>query len=143
MTSLKFHKIVNYMKIIECENNIKRSDISTLEEKFNIIFPDNLKQLYLKYNGGIEESGEEIIDELYSLKYGENTLESIRDMLQITENSIPLNYLIFATTGAGHQITYNLENGQIVLFRKDNLVPQLIASSLEDLFNVDSFNDFQ
>ena len=142
MTSLKFHKTVNYMKIIECENNIKRSDILTLEETFNIIFPDNLKQLYLKYNGGIEESGEEIVDELYSIKYGENTLESIREMLQITENSIPLNYLIFATTGAGHQITYNLENGQIVLFRKDNLDSQLIASSLEDLFNVDSFNDF-
>ncbi|MFK7749077.1 MAG: SMI1/KNR4 family protein [Kordia sp.] len=129
------------MKIIESEKNINIIDINNLEEKYNVVFPENFKKLYLKYNGGLEETGEDIVDELYSIKYGKSTIEIVRDSLQISENNIPLYYLLFATTGVGHQIGVNLEDDSIVLFRKDDLKPEVIANSLENLLKVNSIEE--
>ncbi len=129
------------MKIIDSEKPININDINALEIRLNILFPENLKKLYLKYNGGIEETGEKIIDEIYSIKFGKSTIELVRNLLQITEKSISLNYLIFATTGVGHQISIDTNNGEIVLFRKDKLDPEIITSSLEDLLEVKSIED--
>ena len=129
------------MKIIESEKNIDINDIKIVEKKFDFQFPEGLKKLYLKYNGGIEETGEEIIDEIYSIKFGENTIELVRDLLQVTEKNIPLNYLIFAITAVGHQISIDMDSLEIVLFRKDELEPEIIANSIEELFQVEDIGD--
>lgn len=129
------------MKIIESEKNINITDINNLEDKYDVVFPESFKKLYLKHNGGLEETGEDIIDELYSIKYGKSTIEIVRDLLQISEKNIPLNYLLFATTGVGHQIGVNIEDNSIVLFRKDELEPEVIADSLENLLKVNSIEE--
>lgn len=129
------------MNIIENEKQIDITDINNLEEEFDIVFPENLKKLYLKYNGGIEETGEEIIDQFYSIKHGKTKIELVRDLMQITENNIPLNYLIFGATGVGHQISININDGTIVLFKKDRLESEIIADSLEALLSINSLED--
>lgn len=40
-------------KITESEQNITLADIQNFEKEFEVTMPENLKKIYLKYNGGI------------------------------------------------------------------------------------------
>ncbi len=64
--------------------------------------PENLKKLYLKYNGGVIDGKNYY--EINSIKYGEVLLEETIDTFQVTEHHIPKQYLPFANTAVGHII---------------------------------------
>ncbi len=134
------------MKIIESEQSILIKDFNKFEKKFNLVIPRNFKMLYLKYNGGIEESGNEIVNQLFSLNYGENSLESVRTLMQITEDNIAKEYLIFANDGVGNHIAINVDKysdgyAEIFLFRHGDLEPVVIADSLEALLGVENIDE--
>ncbi|WBV56464.1 SMI1/KNR4 family protein [Chryseobacterium daecheongense] len=130
--------------IIECEKKITIKDIQQLEENLHIEMPENLKKLYLKYNGGIID----INDQSYnfdSIKHGISTIEESIDSLQITEQHISKEYLPFATSPVGHFVCIytasDKKKGQIFLFRYDELEPIFYNNSLEEFLNVDSIDD--
>lgn len=83
--------------------------------------------------------------QLYSIKYGENTVEEAINTLQTIEENIPNEYLPIGTTSTGNEITIllkeNQEKNPIFLFRYDELLPIRIADSLEELFGVQDIDE--
>lgn len=102
---------MNKIKIVDSENPIFPSDIKQFEKEFSKVLPVNYKNLLLKYNGGVEEEGDKVIDSFYSIKYGPTTVENAINILQIIEQTIPDNYLPFGNTGTGNEITICLSEG--------------------------------
>lgn len=130
-------------KITEQEQNLTPADIQHIESKFNFKMPENLKKLYLKYNGGILDVGENSYD-LDSIKYGKSRMEESIDSFQIAEHHIPKEYLPFATTPVGHIICIykgnGSNNGKIYLFRYDEMEPIFYNNTLEDFLEVSSID---
>ncbi len=126
------------VKIIQSEKSITINDLIVFQQINNITIPENLKQLLLKYNGGITINSD-IFSQLLSIKYGELTMGEIVEYNQVLEKNIPDNYLPFAITGVGHFLTIKLANnnsGKIYVFRHDEFNPILIAESLEEILGV-------
>nr|WP_321229231.1 SMI1/KNR4 family protein [uncultured Psychroserpens sp.] len=132
-------------KITEFEKTINTTDIAHFEEQINRSLPESLKQLFLKYNGGVIEKIEEEYD-FFSIKYGDLKMEDMINTLQVVEQIIPIEYLPFANSPIGHIVTFSLSDddssGKIFLFRHDDLEPILISNSLEEFLGVSSINDF-
>ncbi|PWN58146.1 SMI1/KNR4 family protein [Chryseobacterium viscerum] len=130
--------------ITEYEKRITIKDIQQIEESFDIVIPENLKKLYLKYNGGIIDIDNESYD-FDSIKYGMTTIEESIDSLQITEQHITKEYLPFATSPVGHIVCIytaaGKRKGQIFLFRYDELEPIFYNNSLEEFLNIKSIDD--
>lgn len=131
-------------KIIEQEQSVTPEDIKDIEKQFGFTMPENLKKLYLKYNGGILETGENSYD-LDSIKYGNSRMEESIDSFQITEQHIPKEYLPFATTPVGHIICIytgnGSKNGSIFLFRYNEMEPVFYNRNLEDFLAIDSIEE--
>ena len=131
-------------RIINSEIPILIEDIEKFEKDNDIIFPENLKNLYLKYNGGEIEISDSNFYDFASLKYGEFRLEELLNDLQIEENVIPENFIPFATTGVAHIITIKFSDSiynEIYLFRYDELNPKKISNSLEEFLGVNSIEE--
>jgi cell wall assembly regulator SMI1 len=135
---------MNKIIIERSKEKINSQDIQNLESKFNFVLPGNFKKLILKYNGGYIDDAI-YLDTLYSIKFGSLTIENAINDLQILEENIPRDYLPFANTGTGNQITIFLKEGndygKIFLFRYDEVEPKKIADSLEELFGVKNIED--
>lgn len=131
-------------KITDQEQPITLEDIQQLENHFDFKMPENLKKLYLKYNGGILDIGEDSYD-LDSIKYGKTRIEESIDSFQISEQHIPREYLPFATTPVGHLICIYTENddkkGNIYLFRYDEMEPVFYNTSLEEFLQVNAVEE--
>ncbi|GEN78132.1 SMI1/KNR4 family protein [Chryseobacterium hagamense] len=129
-------------EITESENSITLADIQNVETEFNFTMPENLKKLYLKYNGGVVGDG---YYEINSIKYGQVKIEDTIDSLQITEKHIPREYLPFASTAVGHILCIYIGNdskkGQIYLFRYDEMEPTFYSKTLEEFFKINSIDD--
>ena len=125
--------------ITECEEQITKEDIAKFEIKFQFELPDNYKQLLLNYNGGVNSNDNMVLDQLFSLKHGELTIEEFINDMQILEKNIPRKYLPIGMTGTGNIITLLLEKGsnygKLFLFRND-LTKHNLANSLEELLGV-------
>jgi cell wall assembly regulator SMI1 len=120
-------------------------EIETFEADYNVVIPHSYKKLLLKYNGGNNMNQNMLLDILFSLKFGELTIEDSIQYNQILENNIPLGYIPIGYTGTGNEITINVKDenkiGKIYLFRHDELIPILIANSLEELLGVNSIDE--
>jgi cell wall assembly regulator SMI1 len=120
-------------------------EIETFEADYNVVIPHSYKILLLKYNGGNNMNQNMLLDILFSLKFGELTIEDSIQYNQILENNIPLGYIPIGYTGTGNEITINVKDenkiGKIYLFRHDELIPILIANSLEELLGVNSIDE--
>jgi cell wall assembly regulator SMI1 len=132
------------VKIEQPEKKLTSSEINDFEFKFNVVIPLNLKKLYLKYNGGLLSDEDEFSYDFASIKYGDFKLEGLIEDLQITEKTIPNNYLPFLISGVGNIITISLDEnnqGKIYLFRYDDLEPILMKNSLEEFLGVRSIDE--
>jgi cell wall assembly regulator SMI1 len=125
--------------------SISENELQEFEKLFGINLPENYKRLLKKYNGSYNENDEMLLDYFCSIKYGELTLEESITDLQILENNIPREYLPFAATGTGNQITLSLkagdDYGKIYLFRYDELKPIFLNESLEQLLGVNNIDE--
>lgn len=131
-------------KITEAESSITLPDIQQIESQFNFTMPENLKKLYLKYNGGILDVGKNTYD-FDNIKYGDSRIEESIDSFQVTEQHIPREFLPFATTPVGHIICIYIgsgsKNGHIYLFRHDELEPIFYNNTLEEFLEINSIDD--
>jgi cell wall assembly regulator SMI1 len=144
------------VKKIEFKNSepaITSDDIVNLENDLSIKLPEELKKLLLKYNGGVLDGatqgdpsvfidGEEttsLFSSLFSIQHGENTIEYNMDMLQITEEHIPLDQIPFGDDMGGNVFTISVSEeqpGEIYYWLMDVGEPEKIfaANSLSDFF---------
>jgi hypothetical protein len=131
------------IKIEDSEAPITKENLIQFEVKYKIVLPENYKKLLMKYNGGVESDGDKVIDSLYSIKYGDMTVEQAIETLQINEQILPREYLPIGNSGTGHEITLCIngsEKGKIFLFRHDSLEPEVLANSLEELMGIQSID---
>lgn len=133
------------VNITNSEKKINSNNLVTLEHHYQFILPENLKKLYLKYNGGEIEFQDSSIYDFASIKYGELTLENLIDDLILVEPILPEGFLPFAITGVGNIVTIYMDtqvvNNKIYLFRSDELTPIFLANSLEEWFGVTSIDE--
>lgn len=135
------------------EKQLTREDILEFEKIQETTLPESLRKLLLKHNGGVLK-GETIDDKfvyingekatysfssLFSIKYGENTIEFSIDALQVTEQHIPTDYIPFGDDMGGNIYTISTrkeEEGEIFYWELDVGEPRknLVANSLEEFF---------
>jgi cell wall assembly regulator SMI1 len=131
--------------IVLSEKKVEVRDFVEFQNKFNLILPDNVKRLLLKFNGGLIKNSE-VLRILLSLKYGDFSIEDEIDTHQISEQNIPQGYLPIALDYSDNPITITLNKGEdygkIVLFELDfEGDGYTIANSLEELLGVNSIDD--
>ncbi|PEI85225.1 SMI1/KNR4 family protein [Bacillus pseudomycoides] len=109
--------------------------ISEVEEKFNVIFPQDYKNCVMKYNGGhpvpniflFEDGGEGVFDCLLSYT---NEYISITVTYDIISPYIPKGIIPFATDPFGNKICFDFRNDKhsptIVFYDSDECDEQAI-----------------
>lgn len=144
------------IKFKHSEQSITSDDMVHLENNLSIKLPEELKKLLLKYNGGVLDgttpsnqsvfiAGEEatgLFSSLFSIKHGGNTIEYNMDMLQITEQRLPLDHLPFADDMGGNVFTISVSEehlGKVYYWLMDVGEPEkrYAANSLSDFFGGD------
>ncbi len=123
------------------EQKLTFEEIQEFENEFQIILPKELKDLLMKYNGGVFDG--EMQDYAFSIlrpiKYGVNTLEVAIDDLQLTEQHIPKEEIPFADDQGGNVFTISTKKedyGNIYYWEMDVGEPRknFVANSLKDFF---------
>lgn len=93
------------LKIHKSEKAISEQDIKDLENRFKLKLPKELREFYLKFNGGYPEKREFVlkngkrigIHSFYSVKFGKTTLEkTLNDFLTDEPVFFPQNMIPFA-----------------------------------------------
>lgn len=121
---MKKYKLKNSAKAINIE------DIQSIENKFGIKITDELKEIYLEFNGGeIEEERYIYINEdtdmevsiktFFPIKYkrrnGDTTIEERIEFFIKEKKLIPPHYIPFAMDDGGYPFCQNVKNGKIYL----------------------------
>lgn len=129
------------IKFISSEQELSLEDIQEFENEFQVKLPIELKELLLKYNGGVfdGEMQDYAFGLLMPIKYGINTLEESIDTLQITEEHIPKEEIPFADDQGGNVFTISTKEedyGKIYYWEMDVGEPRrnFVANSLNDFF---------
>ena len=144
------------IKFKNSETNIAAENIREFEESFSTRLPEELKKLLLTYNGGVltgetadamsifleGERTTDLFGSLFSIKHGKNTIEYAMDMLQITEQHIPMDQLPFADDMGGNVFTISVSEeqlGKIYYWLMDVGEPEkrFAANSLSEFFGGD------
>ena len=125
----------------KCQLNI--DDILEIENKFNIKFPNILKEYYIKYNGSqIKEcyfsiNGNDYnVNEIISLKYGKYSFE--KEYEQVIENRYISNiYIPFAKDISNQSYYFNLKDNKIYYISIDDIInPIFICDSIDEFFEI-------
>lgn len=119
--------------MIQIRNNITRQnaeideqDLRNLELTYSFRFPEDVKQFYLKYNGGQLEKCFYVLPDdtfvfqsFYSVKTGRSTLnEKMR--LNYTDDWWPKELIPFGYDGGGNSFCFHAGNGQIYYVYEDD-----------------------
>jgi len=123
------------------EQKLTKEEIQQFENEFQIKLPNELKELLLKYNGGVlnNEMKDYAFGLLFPINYGVNTMNDVIDTLQITEQHIPREYIPFADDQGGNIFTISTkieDYGNIYYWEMDVGEPRknFVANSLEEFF---------
>ena len=130
------------------------NEILALEEFLSIKFPEDLKELYLRFNGGIIEGDRNIfLDEDendYSIKYflpikyprskNDMILEKTHNIYVNEKKLVPDGYVVFAIDGGGWPYCYKLDDGNIYLanvekYDEPENIMEHLTDSLESFIN--------
>ena len=117
-------------KFINTGIKLTESDIMDVSKSMNLIFPKDLVELYILYNGG-EIEGEKYfyIDEnndvdicvklFLPMKYKQSEndilLEELYQSLAVEKKLIPLSYIPFAIDDGGYPYCINTNDGKIYI----------------------------
>lgn len=109
------------VKIIDDAPVISNSELDELENRLGFKFPDDLRQHYLRFNGGrprpnlFLKDGEYFhVNEFLPIKYGAPGArfeDTYKDIVQGNE-LFPKNLIPIASDSAGDYFCYSLENGK-------------------------------
>lgn len=135
------------LNFLYSEQPLDEYEIQRFEKEFEVTFPNNLRNLLLKFNGGVLDGKIEkyAFRTLSSINYGNYPLNDIIDDLQITEQHIPREEIPFADDQGGNVFTISTREedyGKIYYWEMDVGEPRknFVANSLEEFFGVDSFD---
>ncbi len=141
-------------KIIESSTTLNESDISEVESLLNKQLPKELKDFYLKNNGGeiegnryiyINEEGDEYgLKTFMPIKYKRTEGDSLLEHWTLTyynQKRIPENYIVFAMDDGGAPFCCEIKTGHIYFADPDNDEDNLddrmdfVCESLEEFIN--------
>lgn len=122
---------------------VTQQDINTIEEQYDIIFPEYLKEFYLEYNGATIKLCKIFVDgymygisEMIQLKYGECNFEYILEGDR-EDKIIPFSMIPIANNEGGDYYYLDMEDGKIYLFFCDDIEnPIYICENIESLFKL-------
>lgn len=120
----------------ECEEKILE-----LEKKFNIVFPEILKEYYSRYDGEMihycninTEEDPEIVSEIVSIQDGE--FESLKEELD-SDGFIPETMFPIAGTRGGDYYFWDKKSGEVCLLYGDDIDnPTKRANSVSEFFEM-------
>lgn len=136
-------KMYSFINDINEDAKILEEDIASIEEQFNIKFPDTLRAFYKEYNGAkiklcvfTVDNYEQEINSLVPLKYGTLPFEKIVEWDR-RDGFIPESFIPFASDRGGDNYYIDLENGKVFLSRSDDIEnPYYVCDSIEELFKL-------
>lgn len=133
----------NFIKQIKEDCSVTKNDIENIEIKYNIKFPEILKNYYLKHNGDtiklcsfIVDDYEYEISKIVPLKYGSSNFEHIidgdREDSIITENMLPI-----ARNRGGDYYYWDVNDEKVYLYYCDDIEnPVYICNNIKSLFDI-------
>lgn len=137
-----------FVESIELDKNVSSEYIKDVEIKYNIIFPNILKEYYLNYNISkqkectfkIKDFGDKdtefILDTIIPLKYGTIPFEKEYGK-QLEYNYIPSYFIPFAYDIDSDKYYWNSENKKVYYISQENVEhPILICNTVEEFFEI-------
>ena len=113
-------------KVIRPNACIEEKDLQDLEQEYNFKFPEDIKQFYLKYNGGRLEKDSYVVQddtfifqEFYSIKVGYSTLND-KLSSNYADDWLPKELIPFGYDGGGNSYCFHINNGQIYYIYEDD-----------------------
>lgn len=129
------------MKFELTKKNITLLELENFQNEIGVLLPESYKKHILKYNGGfpsdnliITEEDEYIIDLFYSIKYGNNNIEKL---IEVLKDNLPTNYFPFAESSGGNPFCIDLSSEKIYYCPMDmgEVIPEFVADSFQDLLD--------
>lgn len=141
-------------KFIKSSKKITDADIARVEKTIRLTLPDELKNLYRKYNGGEVEGGRKIYVTDAGVEYevkhflpiayprfeADALLEDSYIFFVKEKKLIPKNFIPFAMDSGAFRYCVNVDDGQVYFsnFDKDDTpinCMERVASSIEQFVN--------
>jgi len=125
----------------KAENKDIEEMICVLEKKYNIVFPEILKEYYMYYDGEMinycninTEEEPEIVSKIVALK--NNEFESFKDECD-SDGFIPKSMFPIAGSRGGDYYFWDSKNGGVYIFYSDDIDnPQKKADSVKEFFEM-------
>lgn len=108
MMNLILDKLFNYSRLHELNCGLSNEKIDDFEKLNNIILPQMLKEIYLKFNGGELFVPGTIVFGIFDSN-AKNSIQANNSKNIREKMSLPISYLIFAKLNYGDLICVNLE----------------------------------
>lgn len=141
-------------KLVNSSKKITEEDIKKVEKIIKLPLPEELKKIYLKYNGGEVEGGRKIYVSEEGMEYevksflpigyprfeADSLLEDSYVFFVKEKKLIPKNFIPFAMDSGGFRYCINVDDGQVYVsnFDKDDDAADymdLVTSSVENFIN--------
>ena len=106
---------MSYQNFKNCEPPITNDDLNAAEVEMGVILPSDLREHYLKYNGGSPVHRSFRVDDYYyvlrdffPVKYGilDDPTDTLEGTYDLVKDAIPEGLLPFADDGAGNLFCY-------------------------------------
>lgn len=102
------------------KEHITESDLTAIEQKYKFQFPHEIKEHYLRYNGGtpkkslfIDEDGYTfVVNNFLPIKYGNSTLEETLDFLRL-DQILPEWLIPFADDPGGDLYCFSIDEEEL------------------------------
>jgi len=134
----------NFIENYDINKNVNINYINEVERKFNITFPNILKEFYLKYNySNIKECdfdivllGAFLVEDILPLKYGNYNFEKIYTTV-LESDWIAKEFIPFATDISGDHFYWNSNSGKVYyISHEDCENPILICNNIDEFFTL-------
>lgn len=137
-----------FIESLESEKNVNNNYIDEIEKKYNINFPNILREYYLNYNCSklkectfkIEdidgEGSEFILDTIIPLKYGTVCLEKEYEWV-LKDEYIPNDFIPLAYDMNSDRYYWNSKTGKVYYISDENVEnPILLCNSVDEFFDI-------
>lgn len=137
-----------FIESTQLEKNVTNEYINEIEKKYNIKFPNILREYYLNYNcakekectfkiEGIDSEGSEfILDTIIPLKYGTICLEKEYEWV-LKDEDTPNEFIPLAYDMDSDRYYWNSKTGKVYYISHENVEnPILLCNSVDEFFDI-------